>query len=55
MAAKFERTGDTLGAFSIGQIGSVLHPEIFVTEFGVTCPPVTVTIYDLIDYYVTIF
>ena len=54
MAAKFEcvralkeRTGGTQGAFSIGQMASVLHPGIFVTKLGVTCQVVTVTIYDL--------
>ena len=37
--------GGTLGAFSIGKLASMLHPENFVTKFGVTCPSVTVTIF----------
>ena len=36
------RTGGTLGAISIGQLESVLHPEIFVTKLGVKCPLATI-------------
>ena len=31
-------SGGTLGACSVVQMASMLHPEIFVTQLSVTCP-----------------
>ena len=47
IGAMLERACGTIGAFSIGQMASVLYPEIFVTQLGVTCPLVTVTFFGL--------